>query len=70
MIKFILQKIQWPGLLMLLALGCHAQTIDPAVFSKMEYRFIGPEGNRAIAIAGEPGNPMVNLYRSCFRWVV
>jgi photosystem II stability/assembly factor-like uncharacterized protein len=36
-----------------------AQT-DPAVFDKLEFRFIGPEGNRAIAIAGVPGDPMIN----------
>ncbi len=33
---------------------------DPAIFSQLEFRFIGPEGNRAIAIAGVPGDPMVN----------
>ncbi len=33
---------------------------DPAVFKNLEFRFIGPEGNRAIAIAGVPGDPMVN----------
>jgi hypothetical protein len=33
---------------------------DPNVFDNLSYRFIGPEGNRAIAIVGEPGNPMVN----------
>lgn len=32
----------------------------PAVFQNLEFRFIGPEGNRAIAIAGVPGDPMVN----------
>ncbi|MDX1334137.1 MAG: glycosyl hydrolase, partial [Robiginitalea sp.] len=36
-----------------------AQT-DPAVFKDLDFRFIGPEGNRAIAIAGVPGDPMVN----------
>ena len=29
------------------------------LFSNLEYRFIGPEGNRAIAVVGEPGNHMV-----------
>lgn len=29
-------------------------------FGSQRFRFIGPEGNRAIAIVGEPGNPMVN----------
>ena len=37
-----------------------AQQIDPANFDNLNFRFIGPEGNRAIAIAGEPGNPMVS----------
>lgn len=37
-----------------------AQPIDPSVFKELNFRFIGPEGNRAIAIAGGPGNPMVN----------
>src|SRR5256884_6202871 len=27
--------------------------------SRMGYRFDGPEGNRAVAVAGEPGNPQV-----------
>jgi photosystem II stability/assembly factor-like uncharacterized protein len=34
--------------------------VDSKVFEDLSYRFIGPEGNRAIAIVGEPGNPMVN----------
>ena len=29
-------------------------------FSAMPFRFIGPDGNRAIAVVGEPGNPMVS----------
>jgi len=33
-----------------------SQTIDPDLLDQLEYRFIGPDGNRAIAIAGEPGN--------------
>ncbi len=37
-----------------------SQQVDPEVFKDLNFRFIGPEGNRAIAIAGEPGNPMVN----------
>ena len=36
-----------------------AQT-EPSVFENLNFRFIGPEGNRAIAIAGVPGDPMVN----------
>jgi len=33
---------------------------DPSVFENLKFRFIGPEGNRAIAIAGVPGDPMIN----------
>ena len=35
----------------------HAQTAKD--FQNLKYRFIGPDGNRAIAIAGEAGNPNV-----------
>ena len=33
---------------------------DSSVFENLDFRFIGPEGNRAIAIAGVPGDPMIN----------
>src|SRR6187399_2670236 len=36
-----------------------AQSYDPKLFSKLNFRFIGPDGNRMIAVAGEPGNPNV-----------
>ena len=36
-----------------------AQEIDAEHYSQLSYRFIGPDGNRAIAVAGEPGNPAV-----------
>ncbi|MEO1259073.1 MAG: glycosyl hydrolase [Bacteroidota bacterium] len=29
------------------------------IFEQLKYRFIGPDGNRAIAVVGEPGNPLV-----------
>ncbi|CAN0599597.1 unnamed protein product, partial [Ectocarpus sp. 12 AP-2014] len=32
---------------------------DTSVFENLDFRFIGPEGNRTIAIAGVPGNPMI-----------
>ena len=47
-------------LLTLIATANFAQSLDPENFKNLNFRFIGPEGNRAIAIAGEPGNPMVN----------
>ena len=34
--------------------------VDNQIFKDLNFRFIGPEGNRAIAIAGVPGNPMIN----------
>ena len=29
-------------------------------FANMPFRFLGPDGNRTIAVVGEPGNPMVS----------
>lgn len=49
-----------PLLLALVIVTAFTQQIDPAHFKNLNFRFIGPEGNRAIAIAGEPGNPMVS----------
>ena len=34
--------------------------VDSSIFDTLNFRFIGPEGNRAIAIAGVPGDPMIN----------
>ena len=33
---------------------------DSSIFENLDFRFIGPEGNRAIAIAGVPGDNMIN----------
>jgi len=33
---------------------------DLSAFKNFKFRFIGPEGNRTIAIAGVPGDPMIN----------
>jgi photosystem II stability/assembly factor-like uncharacterized protein len=40
--------------------GALAQSFDPKIFSRLQFRFIGPDGNRMIAVAGEPGNPDVS----------
>src|SRR5215213_9298710 len=37
-----------------------AQQFDTSLFSRLHFRFIGPDGNRAIAAVGEIGNPMVS----------
>ncbi len=36
-----------------------SQSVDRSLLKQLPYRFIGPDGNRAIAIVGEPGNPAV-----------
>jgi len=37
-----------------------AQEIAPTIYKELTYRFIGPQGNRTIAVVGIPGNP--NIY--------
>jgi photosystem II stability/assembly factor-like uncharacterized protein len=55
-----------PGIMALLSLAAPllltAQTEEPTSnpIAAMQWRFIGPIGNRAVAIAGEAGNPLVN----------
>ncbi len=34
--------------------------VNPDVYSQLQFRYIGPVGNRATAVAGVPGNP--NIY--------
>ncbi|MEQ9592985.1 MAG: glycosyl hydrolase [Cyclobacteriaceae bacterium] len=49
------------SLLLLIALHTSwAQQFDTELFSQLKFRFIGPDGNRAIAVVGEPGNPNVS----------
>ncbi|MEZ5044676.1 MAG: glycosyl hydrolase [Saprospiraceae bacterium] len=55
-----MKKTLYLGLFLLLSTLIRAQKVDPATFENLSFRFIGPEGNRAIAIAGVPGDPMVN----------
>src|SRR5438034_425026 len=35
------------------------QQVDTTLWTRLHYRFVGPEGNRAIAVVGEPGNSLV-----------
>jgi len=46
--------------LFLIAGFISAKAQNPQPYQQLKFRFIGPEGNRAIAIAGVPGNPMIN----------
>ena len=41
------------------AAGAVVQQPDTALWARLRYRFVGPEGNRAVAVVGEPGNPLV-----------
>src|SRR5438552_4901357 len=45
--------------LFLLVPAARTQQIDTTLWTRLRYRFGGPEGNRAIAVVGEPGNPLV-----------
>ena len=55
MIAKLLQK----AFFLLISISTFAQS-DAKVFDNLKFRFIGPEGNRAIAIAGVPGDNMIN----------
>jgi len=48
------------SILLLTSVVAWSQRVDPSSFSRLRFRFIGPDGNRAIAVVGEPGNPMVS----------
>jgi photosystem II stability/assembly factor-like uncharacterized protein len=41
------------------AAAAPAQQPDTTLWAHLRYRFVGPEGNRAVAVVGEPGNPLV-----------
>src|ERR1041384_263346 len=42
-----------------LAAAVATQQPDTTLWTRLRYRFVGPEGNRAVAATGEPGNPLV-----------
>lgn len=46
--------------LLLVSFTCLGQSDLDKKLGNHRFRFIGPEGNRAIAVAGVPGDPMVN----------
>lgn len=43
------------------ALSLQAQTLQPSLYSQLDYRFIGPGGGRMIAAIGIPGDPTTAL---------
>jgi len=54
-----MNQIVKPGFLLLAAL-LFQYMLCAQDFSALKFRFVGPDGNRAIAVAGESGNPMVS----------
>ena len=46
-------------IILIWALPAMAQEITPDIYKSLRYRYIGPMGNRIIAVVGEPGNPNV-----------
>src|SRR5437763_1858992 len=44
---------------LLLVPPARPRQIDSTLGARLRSRFVGPEGNRAVAVAGEPGNPQV-----------
>jgi photosystem II stability/assembly factor-like uncharacterized protein len=48
------------SLVLICSLHVTAQQYDSSLFNSLDFRFIGPDGNRTIAVVGEPGNPMVS----------
>ena len=55
-----MQKIKLLITFLVCVQSLFAQNFPDSIFSQLRFRFIGPDGNRAIAVAGEPGNPMVS----------
>lgn len=47
-------------ILLSIATTALSQSLDASAFRQLNFRFIGPDGNRAIAVVGEPGNPQVS----------
>ncbi len=62
---FLCRKIALSAMLILvlfLTVNVHdsfGQNITPDIYSELQYRHIGPEGNRCTSIIGQPGNPYI-----------
>ena len=59
-LRFTLLSFSVMACFALLAVPAGAQQLNSNWFTQMRYRTLGPQGNRADAIVGEPGNPMVD----------
>jgi len=57
LIEIFAMKRSLMGLLWCFAVtAANAQSFDSSLFRQLHFRFIGPDGNRAIAVAGVPGD--------------
>ncbi len=56
--QLVMSKLYSVLLLLILSTQVNGQTIDLKQFKPLKYRHIGPLGNRMIAIAGIPGDPL------------
>jgi len=45
-----------------------SQSVSPDLLKQLPCRHIGPDGNRAIAVVGEPGNPAVTYVGERLQW--
>ena len=50
------RNIVLPIIFLLFLSPCFGQELTPETYSQLKYRFIGPQGNRMIAVAGVPGD--------------
>jgi photosystem II stability/assembly factor-like uncharacterized protein len=57
-------KTRWARLMIggFLATGALAAAQTPPALEQLRFRFIGPNGNRDIAVVGVPGNPLVDYF--------
>ena len=55
-----MSKITISLLLCICYFAASAQHFDSSLFKQLHFRFIGPDGNRAIAVAGVPGDPNIS----------
>src|SRR6266699_2201016 len=41
------------------AAAAQAQTLTPRTYAELEFRYVGPPGNKVVAVAGIPGDPNI-----------
>ena len=61
-VKSMIHFISTAAVLFLVLSGMHwlnARDIKPELYKQLKFRFIGPQGNRVIAVCGIPENPLL-----------